>query len=105
MDFQGKVVVVTGGGSGIGEAAARGFAARNAAVAVVDRNAEAGGKIASELKQKGGKAKSFSADVSSTAQVEQLIPQIVSEFGGIDVLVNCAGIQRYGTVTSLSEAE
>jgi meso-butanediol dehydrogenase / (S,S)-butanediol dehydrogenase / diacetyl reductase len=105
MEFQGKVVVVTGGGSGIGEAAVRAFADRHAAVAVVDRNAEVGGKIASELKQKGIKVKFSSADVSSGSQVEQLIAQIVSEFGGIDVLVNCAGIQRYGTVTSLSEAQ
>ena len=105
MDFQGKVAVVTGGGSGIGEAAVRAFAERNATVAVVDRNAEAGRNIVSELKQKGSKAKFFSADVSSGSQVEQLIPQIVSELGGIDVLVNNAGIQRYGTVTSLSEAE
>lgn len=105
MDFKGKVAVVTGGGSGIGQAAVRAFAERNAAVAVVDRNTQAGGKIASELKQKGGEVKAFSVDVSSAAQVEGLIPQIVSEFGGIDILVNCAGIQRYGTVTSLTEAE
>jgi NAD(P)-dependent dehydrogenase (short-subunit alcohol dehydrogenase family) len=105
MNFQGKVAVVTGGGSGIGEATVRALVERNAAVAIVDRNAEAGEKLVSSLKKKGSKAKSFSADVSSAAQVEELIPQIVSEFGGVDVLVNCAGIQRYGTVTSLSEAE
>lgn len=105
MDFLGKVVVVTGGGSGIGEAAARAFAQRNAAVAIVDRNAEAGEKTASELKEKGSKTRFFSADLSSASQVEKSISQIVSAFGGIDALVNCAGIQRYGTVTSLSEAE
>lgn len=105
MDFKGKVAVVTGGGSGIGEATVRAFAKRNAAVAVVDRNAQAGGRIASELIQKGGEARAFSVDVSSAGQVEKLIPQIVSELGGLDILVNCAGIQRYGTVTSLTEAE
>jgi meso-butanediol dehydrogenase / (S,S)-butanediol dehydrogenase / diacetyl reductase len=105
MDFKGKIAVVTGAGSGIGQACVRGFAERNAAVAVVDRNPEAGRKTASELQNKGGKAKFYPADVSSASKVERLIPQIVSEFGGIDILVNNAGIQRYGTVTSLSEAE
>ncbi len=105
MDFQGKVVMVTGGGSGIGKAAARAFAERNATVAIVDRDTEAGRESANSLKKEGGKAAFFSADVSSGSQVEKLIPQIVAEFGGIDILVNSAGIQRYGTVTSLSEEQ
>ena len=105
MDFTGKVAVVTGGGSGIGQACAREFAARHAAVAVVDRDATAGGKTASELRGKGATAEFFPADLSRRAEVERLVPEIVSRFGGIDVLVNNAGIQRYGTVTTLSEEE
>jgi len=105
MDFTGKVAVVTGGGSGIGQACAREFATRRAAVAVVDRDATAGEKTASELRGQGGAAEFFSADVSRQAEVARLVPAIVSRFGGIDVLVNNAGIQRYGTVTTLSEEE
>ncbi len=105
MDFKGKVAAITGGGSGIGQACAREFVERNAAVAVVDRDAKAGQLTAGELRLKGGTAEYFQADVSVRAQVERLIPEIVSKLGGIDILVNNAGIQRYGTVTTISEEE
>lgn len=105
MDFKGKVAIVTGGGSGIGKACSEEFIEKNAAVAVVDRDAKAGAETAAELKKKGGRAEFFQADVSSSAEVEKLIPEISATFGGIDVLVNNAGIQRYGTVTTTSEEE
>jgi NAD(P)-dependent dehydrogenase (short-subunit alcohol dehydrogenase family) len=105
MDFSGKAVVITGGGSGIGRACAHEFADRRAAVAVVDRDAEAGEQTVSELQRKNQRAEFFKADTSLRAEVESLIPEIVARLGGIDVLVNNAGIQRYGTVTTLSEEE
>jgi len=105
MDFGGKVVVITGGGSGIGQACAREFADRRASVAVVDRDAKAGEQTVSELRSKKRRAEFFKADTSLRAQVEALVPEIVTRLGGIDVLVNNAGIQRYGTVTSDSEEE
>jgi len=105
MDFKGKVAVVTGGGSGIGRACAQEFVENNAAVAVVDRDAKAGAETAAELKRKGGNAEFFQVDVASRSGVEKLVPKIVSAFGGIDILVNNAGIQRYGTVTTISEEE
>jgi NAD(P)-dependent dehydrogenase (short-subunit alcohol dehydrogenase family) len=105
MDFKGKVAVVTGGGSGIGRACAQEFIERNAAVAVVDRDGKAGEETAAALKGKGGKAEFFQVDVASASDVEGLIPRIVTAFGGIDILVNNAGIQRYGTVTTISENE
>ena len=49
--------------------------------------------------------KYFQADVSSRAEVERLFPEVVGSFGGIDVLVNNAGIQRYGSATTTSEEE
>lgn len=105
MDFKGKVAVVTGGGSGIGKACAQEFVERNAAVAVVDRDVKTGKETVSALKSSGGNVEFFQVDVSSASEVEKLIPQIVSTLGGIDILVNNAGIQRYGTVTTISEDE
>lgn len=105
MDFKGKVVVITGAGSGIGEACVREFASRNAAVAMVDCKAGAGEKTISELRQRGASVESFQADVSSRAAVERLIPEVVARLGGIDVLVNNAGTQRYGNATTVSEEE
>lgn len=103
MEFKGKVVVITGGASGIGRACASEFAASGAAVAMVDRDQAAGERLAKELA--GSSAEFFPADVSKLAEVERLISQVVARFKGIDILVNNAGIQRYGTVTSLTEAE
>lgn len=105
MDFKSKVAVVTGGSSGIGKACVKEFVEKNAAVAVVDRDAALGRETVAELKQQGGKAEFFEVDVSSRAQVEAMVPRIVSALGGIDILVNNAGIQRYGTVTTTSEEE
>ena len=105
MDFRGKVVVITGAGSGIGEACVREFAKRNAAIALVDLKPEGAEKIISEIRGKSAPAEYFKADVSSGAEVERLIPAIVSRMGGIDVLINNAGIQRFGSVTTVTEAE
>ena len=105
MDFAEKVVVVTGGASGIGRACASEFAARRAAVAIVDRDTPKGQETLAEIRDQGWAADYFNCDVTSAAQVEQTTDAIVSRFGGIDVLVNNAGIQRYGTVVTLSEQE
>jgi NAD(P)-dependent dehydrogenase (short-subunit alcohol dehydrogenase family) len=105
MDFSGKVVVITGGGSGIGQACAWEFAEGHGTVAVVDRDPVAGERTVAELLCKNKKAEFFGADVSVRAQVESLIPKIVAQLGGIDILINNAGIQRYGMVTTISEGE
>ena len=105
MDFNGKVVVVTGAGSGIGAVCVREFASRNAAVAMVDRKPPADSNAGSSARQPREDVEYFQADVSSRQEVERLIPEIVRRFGGIDVLVNNAGIQRYGSVTTISEEQ
>lgn len=103
MDFRGKVAVVTGGGSGIGQACCREFVERNAAVAVVERDAKAGRQTVEELRRGGGAIEFFAADVSKESQVKATTTAIVSQFGGIDILVNNAGIQRYAMATTCSE--
>ncbi|MBI4166872.1 MAG: SDR family oxidoreductase [Acidobacteria bacterium] len=103
MDFTGKIVVVTGGANGIGKETAREFSTRHAAVAIVDRDEKAGTATAQALAAAGGNVHFFPTDVGVRAQVEKLIPAIVSKFGGIDILINNAGIQRYGSVLSTPE--
>jgi NAD(P)-dependent dehydrogenase (short-subunit alcohol dehydrogenase family) len=105
MDFQNKVVVVTGGASGIGLACSREFAQRHATVAIVDVDAKAGRRAAKELLQSSGRVEFFSFDVSKGAQVEAGVRKIARKLGGVDVLINNAGIQRYATATTCTEEE
>jgi NAD(P)-dependent dehydrogenase (short-subunit alcohol dehydrogenase family) len=105
MDFAGKVIIVTGGASGIGQAAAREFARRNGTVAIFDRNDRAGRETAEALRAQGHAADYVHVDVATGAEVERAVNEVAARLGGIDVLVNNAGIQRYGAATSTSEQE
>jgi NAD(P)-dependent dehydrogenase (short-subunit alcohol dehydrogenase family) len=95
----GKVAIVTGGGSGIGRAAALRFAAEGAAVLVADvagANAEA---VAKEATAAGGRALGTGVDVTDRDQVTAMVERAVAEFGGVDVLMTAAGIIAFGDVT------
>jgi NAD(P)-dependent dehydrogenase (short-subunit alcohol dehydrogenase family) len=105
MGFKNKVAVVTGGASGIGLACCREFAQRNASLAVVDLNEKAGRSVVKKVRQFGGKAEFFPFDVSKSASVAVGVAKIVRKLGGIDILINNAGIQRYGTATTASEED
>jgi len=96
--FTGKVVVVTGASSGIGEAAARAFAAEGGSVAVVARTRNALERLAGELQQSGAKALAVQADVGEPRAAETVLERVLAEFGGIDVLVNNAGVNYRGAV-------
>jgi len=87
-----KTVLITGGGRGIGRAAALAFAKEGANVAICGRNAENLGKVAAELRALGAKAVAESCDVSNEGQVADFIAAVIREFDGIDVLVNNAGV-------------
>lgn len=89
MDINGLGVVVTGGGSGLGEATARAFAARGGRVAILDLESSRGAALASEL---GGEAFFAEADVTSEEQVSSALDRAVRVFGAIHVAVNCAGV-------------
>lgn len=103
MRFENKIAVVTGGGMGIGRSGALAFAAEGAAVTVADMNAEAARKVVEEIQASGGKAAAVIADVSKIADAERIAQETVQAFGGIDFLLNNAGIQTYGTVTETDE--
>jgi meso-butanediol dehydrogenase / (S,S)-butanediol dehydrogenase / diacetyl reductase len=96
----GKVAIVTGAGSGIGEATARLFATEGAFVTVVDKNADAARRVAAAI---GASALSFVGDVSKSADVRAMIDNTVAAHGRLDVLVNNAGYGITGSVVETSE--
>ena len=103
-EFSGKVVIATGAASGIGRATAEEFARRGAAVALVDRDHAALVQAATAIANGGGKVKSFPLDIANASAVEQTVAEIAGELGGVDVLAHSAGIQRYGTAVTTSDA-
>src|SRR3989441_5710250 len=86
-----RVAVVTGGGSGIGRAIARRFAAEGAQVAVADLNRESAERVAAEIRADGGTAIGVPTDVAESAQVDALFARVVREWGTVDILANNAG--------------
>ncbi|WP_122554596.1 SDR family NAD(P)-dependent oxidoreductase [Pseudomonas viridiflava] len=97
--FTQKVVVVTGAGSGIGEATAKRFAKEGASVVLVGRNEEKLKKVHAQLEGEGHLVRA--ADVADLSDVEALFKEVASHFGRLDVLVNNAGIVKSGKVTEL----
>ena len=93
MKIEGKTAVITGGASGLGEASVRRLHAAGANVVIADLSEELGQKLEKEL---GEKALYVKTDVSSTESVQALFKAAVEKFGGIHILVNCAGIASFG---------
>ena len=100
--FEGKVVAVTGGASGIGEATARRFGAEGARVAIADRDAERGEWVAADLQGEGVEALFVAAQIEREAAAADFVQRTVDHFGRLDVLVNNAGIRLYQTVVEAS---
>jgi len=90
--FEGKVAVVTGGGSGIGRATCLRFAEEGASVAVAEINEANGQAVAEEIGRSGGKALFVRTDVSDEKSVRSTVSRVTESFGRIDVLVNNAAV-------------
>lgn len=90
--LRGKAVIVTGGGRGLGRAIAAGFAAEGCRVAILGRNRATLEAAAAEM---GGEVRAFAADVSDEAEVEAAVAAVRDAFGGVDVLVNNAGVNPF----------
>ncbi len=93
-----KVIIITGASSGIGRATALRFAIAKASVVLVARSEDALTQLADEVADAGGKAKVIACDLLEEASVERIVAETTAEFGGIDVVVNAAGIIQSGSV-------
>lgn len=103
--FSDKAVLITGGGSGIGRAAARLFAEEGAWVAVADRNISAGEACVAEIAAGGGSAYFLEIDVAREASVQQAINEVIARRGRLDVAFNNAGITHKAPLEEHEEAD
>lgn len=101
--FEGRIAVVTGGGSGIGRCTAHELAALGATVALVGRTPEKLDKVAQEIADSGGRAHSYPCNIRDEEAVKLLVAQIVAAHGRIDALVNNAGGQFPSLVKDISK--
>ena len=101
FDLTGKHAVVTGGGSGIGQAISLLFARQGAEVHILDRDEAAGQQTAQQIQASSGQAHAYSADVSQQGQIVDIFQRI----GRVDILVNNAGIAHVGNVENTSETD
>ena len=100
-NIKGKVVVITGASSGLGEATARLLSAEGATVVLGARRVERLQKLVGELTAKGGKALALATDVTDHEQVKKLVDAAVQKFGRIDVMINNAGIMPHSPLERL----
>ena len=89
---KGLTVLVTGAASGMGQATARVFAAEGANVAVTDVSAEGTQAVANEITANGGKARAWTLDVANRDDIVSVVNDVAAHFGGLDIIVNNAGI-------------
>ena len=104
-EFEGKVALVTGSGSGIGQATAKLFAGRGAQVIVNDIRPEAGAETVEQIKAAGGEATFIQADVANSEQVHEMIEQTVATYGQLDFAYNNAGLGGVPAKTADCEEE
>lgn len=103
--MQGKGAIITGGASGIGAGIARFFASAGVRVMIADINDEGGKANAAEIVKNGGDAVFQHCNVTCQEDCAALAAAAAERFGGIDILVNCAGVARRKTVEDLSEKD
>ncbi|MCD0484549.1 2,3-dihydro-2,3-dihydroxybenzoate dehydrogenase [Streptacidiphilus sp. ASG 303] len=103
--IRGKAALVTGAAGGIGGAVVRTLAAGGAAVAMVDRDAGRLEELAGEVRDSGGRAEAFPADVTDSAAVEAVVDRVERRLGPLDCLVNAAGVLRPGRARDLTDED
>lgn len=103
--IEGKVVLITGGSTGIGAEVARLLAARGAKVAVAARRADKLEAVVAEIAAQGGDAKAYTLDVTDKRQVEAVVAAVVTDFGRLDVLINNAGLMPIRPMSEVNTDE
>lgn len=101
----GKFALITGGGTGIGSACALRFAKEGAKVAVCGRRGQPLEETAEKVRREGGEALAIVCDVSKAADAERAVRETAARFGGLNVLVNCAGVMHVSNIEGIPEAE
>ncbi len=104
FSLQNKTALITGGGSGIGEAIAQTFANQDAKVYIIDKNLDDANKTANRINKKGLSAKAYKCDVSNNKNVSNVINEI-SKTSTIDILINNAGIAHVGNIEACEEKD
>lgn len=104
-NIKGKVVVITGASSGLGETTARHLAAKGAAVMLGARRSDNLEKIAAEIREEGGKAEFLKTDVTVSSQVTALVAKAIEHFGRVDVMINNAGLMAIAPMTETKVEE
>jgi NAD(P)-dependent dehydrogenase (short-subunit alcohol dehydrogenase family) len=105
MKLNNKVAFITGFGSGLGQAIAVMFAKEGAAVAGTSTTETKGRETLAMVENVGGKALFRAGDVVNSAQMKGLIEETVARFGGLDILVNSAGVRTNGSITDITEED
>ena len=105
MKLKGKVAFVTGFGSGLGRAIAVLFAQEGAAAAGTSTTEAKGRDTVAMIERAGGKTLFRSGDVSNSPQMKALIDEAVKQFGGLDIVVNSAGVRTNGSITEITEEQ
>ena len=105
MDFENKVVFITGPARGIGRAITQRFAERGARLALADIDAEAVEAVKKELDGIAKEVRTYRLDVSNESMVKQVVEQATADFGGIDILINNAGVSTMNYFWELTEKE
>lgn len=104
-DLSGRIAIVTGAGQGMGRAVALTLAERGATIVVNDVRREAAERVAEEIRSGGTEAMTIEADVIDSASVHAMVEQTVATYGGVQILINNAGVLRPTKVAEISEAE
>ena len=103
--FDGRTALVTGGGRGIGAATAIRLAAEGATVVTSDVDLEPAEAVAAQIRSQGRPALAVACDVTDRAAVEALVTRAVSDYGGLDILVTCAGVLRDNLIHKMTDTD
>src|SRR5262249_4408820 len=105
FSLAGKVAIVTGGGRGIGRAISDALAEAGADIAVAARNQAPLAETVKAAEAKGRRAKAYSVDLNSVAEIRGLVRDVVSDFGDLNIVVNNAGVQLLASAEDLTEED